>query len=206
VEGVYSDKRSLWARRRQPPTGSASSDIRHYIRLKYGYKKLAKRNLSPRTRGSQSQNGEKNYHTDESFQTATLGYDTVPDPAKQKRGTSLCSGGVGATPYSALEEEGEVSIPNFSNDHRLLARDFTIRLYIRYHDSHDCHDANNARRQLDLLDIRDVEEEYSSGKAGCNYIIENVGFASVFKLLQLPNDLVVCEVSLQMRDSEARKF
>ena len=207
VEGVYSDKQFFVGKGAgSHPTGSAVlSDISAITYdYKYGYKKLAKRNLSPRTRGSQSTNGEKNYHNEESFQTATLGYDTVPDPAKQKRGTSLCSGGVGATPYSVLapacrngssgREEGEVSIPNFSSDHRLLARDFTIRLYIRYHDSHDCHDANNARRQLDLLDIRDVEEEYSSGKAGCNYIIANVGFESLFKLQQIPNDLFVCEV------------
>jgi homoserine dehydrogenase len=74
--------------------------------------------------------------------------------------------------------------PDFSQDHRFLESDFTIRLYIRYQ--------GNARDSLALLDIRSIEEEYTSAKG--NYIIANVGFKSLFNLLNTPNDLFVCEV------------
>jgi len=168
VEGVYSDKQFFVGKGAgSHPTGSAVlSDISAITYdYKYGYKKLKKRvNLTP----------SKGVLADQPL-------------SWEERGAKSESFGV-ESPLSFKERGsgGEVSTPSFSNDHRLLARDFTIRLYIRY--------SHNSRQQLDLLDIRDVEEEYSSGKAGCNYIIANVGFESLFKLQQIPNDLFVCEV------------
>lgn len=196
VEGVYSDKQFFVGKGAgSHPTGSAVlSDISAITYdYKYGYKKLKKRSsASPRKRGSQSTNGEINFHTDESILTATLGYDTVSDPAKQKRGTAKNAGGernpkiLNDWPSLSCKEretEGEV-ITNFSQDHRFLESDFTIRLYIRYH--------GTSRDALALLDITSIEEEYTSAKG--NYIIANVGFKSLFNLLNTPNDLFVCEV------------
>lgn len=180
VEGVYSDKQFFVGKGAgSHPTGSAVlSDISAITYdYKYGYKKLKKReNLTPQP-STESAPWSRLWRDCEN---TSCFLERGAKPENFRYNSPLERGGSGA--------EG-VCYPSFSNDHRLLARDFTIRLYIRY--------SNNARRQLDLLDlldIRDVEEEYSSGKAGCNYIIANVGFESLFKLQQIPNDLFVCEV------------
>lgn len=91
---------------------------------------------------------------------------------------------VGDAYMRPLLKEGEVSIPDFSQDHRFLESDFTIRLYIRYQ--------GNSRDFLDRLDLHEIEEEYTSAKG--NYIIANVGFKSLLNQKKIPAGIFVCEV------------
>ncbi|MBN8586100.1 MAG: homoserine dehydrogenase [Ignavibacteria bacterium] len=189
VEGVYSDKQLFVGKGAgSHPTGSAVlSDISAITYdYKYGYKKLAKRNLSPCRRGSQLQNGENILHTDFSIQTVSS---HVPvESLKEDSAVNISN----SFAESLSGDSAKTVSPDFSRDHRFLESDFNIRLYIRYRDSHDGHDSGNARDFLDRLDLQSIEEEYTSRKG--NYIIANVGFSSLQSLAAIPDGVFVCEV------------
>jgi len=177
VEGVYSDKQFFVGKGAgSHPTGSAVlSDISAITYdYKYGYKKLGKRASyeSPCRRGSQSQNGENISNTENAHKIPLL---RTAMAVRRVDGASR----PGCVP--SIEDKTD-----FSNDHHFLENDFTIRLYIRSHDSGGFH------KLLSGLEISSIEEEYTSQKG--NYVIANVGFKSLFNLIEKPNDLFVCEV------------
>ncbi len=83
--------------------------------------------------------------------------------------------------YRKLKKRINGHFPDFSKDADFIDKEFNLRLYIRYQN----------KSELEKLDINKVVEEYSSQSE--EYIIADVGFTSLFKLLGEPNALFICE-------------